>query len=348
MKTPTRPPTRKPGLSGSLAILIAITLLRGSVSADAVPVATSVLDGVWQVTSLETGGKEIPDAGKAIKLIFQGNDLTIKGQSMVDPNSIDSSKITIDTTKPPWTLDMVRIVNDKPVPEQTVGAIWKLEAETLTICLGTQSTQKTANAAVQRPASFATAAGTKEVLLKLSKETTAPAAQIKQLKAKTLDQQEAQKMRRRLTQIHGMLLVVASRQNGNFPDGKTSNEAFRTLCAKGLVDDEHIFSANPKAADQNIGDKASGYDKAVEPGECDISLVRGLNLNTSKPNLPLLFTSYKGHDGTIYVALSRVDGTCRIYETTDGIVKEEKDNTQVDVLSKAYGTIPENILSPAK
>lgn len=156
---------------------------------------------------------------------------------------------------------------------------------------------------------------------------------------------------RNLYQIWQALLAFTS-EGGEFPEGKSSNEAFRQLFLKGLIDDEKLFylgSAENKDGqpDGDIGTEKDGYKAALAPGECSFYYISGLTSDRDDSSLPIAYTKLTGEEeGLIYVIVVRVGGYCKVYKTTDGIVKDMRGGKMVDILSEEYGTNPGNIVAP--
>ena len=158
---------------------------------------------------------------------------------------------------------------------------------------------------------------------------------------------------KKLYQIYQCCFAYASGHDQHFPVGKTSNEAFRQLFIVGFVDDEKLFyiteiGNKEGLPDGDRGNAASGFAKALEPDECNISYVSGLTSDQDDATLPLLFAKISGEDGKIYVIVVRIGGQAKIYTTEDGIVLDKRNGQDVDIFSKEYGTDPANIVLPAK
>jgi prepilin-type N-terminal cleavage/methylation domain-containing protein len=96
-------------------------------------------------------------------------------------------------------------------------------------------------------------------------------------------------------QITILLKSYASDHNGNYPDAdkdnppQSSNDAFRFLFKRGLVQDEKIFTAasSPYEGDNNIGE-APEYEEALKAGENHWSMTKGLS-DSSSSIAPLIF-----------------------------------------------------------
>lgn len=157
---------------------------------------------------------------------------------------------------------------------------------------------------------------------------------------------------RSLYSIHLACFAYASGHDQKFPVGKTSNEAFRQLFIVGFVDDEKLFHLSEIGdkrgkPDGDRGDASTGFKKALEPEECNISYVSGLTAEDDS-NLPLLFAKVSGEDGNIHVIVVRIGGKANIYKTEDGRVFDERDGNKMDIFSAEYGTDPAAIVLPAK
>lgn len=157
---------------------------------------------------------------------------------------------------------------------------------------------------------------------------------------------------KKLYQIHQALFAYVSGADQMFPDGKSSNEAFRQLFVKGLVDDEKLFHLEGPEnkndqPDGDIGTEKDGFKAALAPGECSFYYISGLSVDRDDSTLPIAYIKVTGEeDGVIYVIVVRIGGNCKVYKTTDGIAKEKQDGKMVDILSEEYGTVTANILAP--
>ncbi len=155
---------------------------------------------------------------------------------------------------------------------------------------------------------------------------------------------------KQLYQVHQALFAYASGHEQQFPNPKdrNANAALRELFRVGMMDDEKLFCLGGTSCktDGNIGSKADDYAKALGPNENSISYVAGLASDRDDSTLPILRADYVGKSGLHYVVVARIGGATRVYETTDGIVLDKRNGTECDIFSKAYGTVPENILSP--
>lgn len=90
-------------------------------------------------------------------------------------------------------------------------------------------------------------------------------------------------------QIAVCLKSYAGDHGGHYPDGLTSNDAFRELMKEGLLDTEIVFSApnSPYVGDEKLG-TAPEYSLALQPGENHWAMTKGLT-DDSPGNSPLLF-----------------------------------------------------------
>jgi prepilin-type N-terminal cleavage/methylation domain-containing protein len=101
-------------------------------------------------------------------------------------------------------------------------------------------------------------------------------------------------------QILISLKSFAGDNNGNYPDGdkaadpQSSNDAFRLLFKRGLLEDERAFTcaSSPYEPDNNIGE-APDYDEALKAGENHWALTKGLS-DSSSGNAPLVFENPVG------------------------------------------------------
>ena len=118
-------------------------------------------------------------------------------------------------------------------------------------------------------------------------------------------------------QIHHALYAYAQGHDGAFPDGKSSNEAFRKLFQAGLLDDGKLFFIKPrigggKYPDGDFGTTDDGYAKALEPGECCFYYIRGGLINGGDPSRPIILTKVGGSDGKVFTIVVRVSGQSRV------------------------------------
>jgi prepilin-type N-terminal cleavage/methylation domain-containing protein len=96
-------------------------------------------------------------------------------------------------------------------------------------------------------------------------------------------------------QIIITLKNYAGDNGGNYPDAdkadqpQTSNDAFRILFKRGLLEDERAFTAaaSPYEGDNNIGE-SPGYEEAVKAGENHWAMTKGLS-DSASGNAPLIF-----------------------------------------------------------
>jgi uncharacterized protein (TIGR03067 family) len=106
------------------------------------------LQGTWQAQSITENGQDVPaeEAGK-LRLVFAGSTVTI----LTGEDKGPESTFTLDATNKPATMD----IKDKK--SGTTLAIYRLEADVLTICF--------ANPGETRPKEFASKRGAKQALL---------------------------------------------------------------------------------------------------------------------------------------------------------------------------------------
>lgn len=157
-----------------------------------------------------------------------------------------------------------------------------------------------------------------------------------------------------LRQIRLVCALYAETHEGKYPDGTTSNEAFRQLFITGLIDDENDFPSGEikrKITDNNIGTPENGYLQALAPGECRLTYIRGLIAGKTDPAIPLLYMQTVHGDGEVWMLGYTEGGEKILQPTTNGAVLQEHNGQQVDIFSEAYlkekyGIAPQDILKP--
>ncbi|RYD25860.1 MAG: hypothetical protein EOP86_26745, partial [Verrucomicrobiaceae bacterium] len=168
--------------------------------------------------------------------------------------------------------------------------------------------------------------------------------------------------------IYTWMQAYANDNNGKFPETPDfSNTAFRQFFMAKYLDDEQGFAipmdawlnhapGGNKKPDNDIGGEPD-FAQALMPGECSWAYVTGLT-PASDPTLPLLGNAFsetigvyarnrdkKGgvFEGKKAVWIS-VGGSARVVEPgKDLTVTEEKDGKAINVYSKEWGTVPENV-----
>ena len=146
----------------------------------------------------------------------------------------------------------------------------------------------------------------------------------------------------------------ANAHEGKFPDGKSSNEAFRQLFIAGLVDDEKLFQGrgtNKVIQDGNIGTQENGFLQALAPGECAYSYIRGRDTDEQSLRAPLIIAQVINTDGNPWVIFVRCGGTVESYSSINGTALEKWNGNQADrifeeYLKEYYGILPQDILKP--
>ncbi len=107
--------------------------------------------GTWAVTSSVRDGKEAPaDVVASIRRVVEGDHVTWTR----DGNGFAETKVSYDPTKSPRALNL--IPDGGPNRDKTILGIYKLEGDTLTICV--------ADADEPRPTAFEAPAGSKRTL----------------------------------------------------------------------------------------------------------------------------------------------------------------------------------------
>lgn len=158
----------------------------------------------------------------------------------------------------------------------------------------------------------------------------------------------------RVNSIHQACFAYASYHEGKFPDGKTSNEAFRQLFIAGIVDDEKLFQDrgnNKVIQDGNIGTQENGFLQALAPGECAYYYVRGLDIDEQRSTELLLFLPTVLTDGNLYMLSYRCNGNSNHDLITDKAIRETPnvkfdDRFFEEYIKEYYGIAPQDILKP--
>ena len=172
--------------------------------------------------------------------------------------------------------------------------------------------------------------------------------------------------------IFTMLSAWAADNDQTFPVAtQYSNDAFKELFKKQLVDTEKLFaiagdawhetspSGDKKGPDNNIG-TSPDYDQALMPGECAWAYTTGLE-TASNSLLPLLangfsetvgtYTKEKNKKGGVFNGMKNawvsVTGSAKVGDLSPDFKCMEKKGTQtVDVFSIDWGTNPDDVKNP--
>jgi uncharacterized protein (TIGR03067 family) len=106
------------------------------------------LQGAWKAVSLEADGKKRPDAEiKDFRMVVRGNNMNI------NPGNDDrKATFTLDPSKKLKEIALKPM--DGPAKGRTVTGIYRLEDDTLTLCIHNDSTKP-----ADKPDSFKTAPG---------------------------------------------------------------------------------------------------------------------------------------------------------------------------------------------
>ena len=83
-----------------------------------------------------------------------------------------------------------------------------------------------------------------------------------------------------------LLLFEYDQEEGNYPTGLTTNEAFQKFFAEGYTSSEEIFYAKTDWSTKPDGDTTASTD-VLDAGECGFKYVNGLSAGKSS-NLPIL------------------------------------------------------------
>lgn len=104
----------------------------------------------------------------------------------------------------------------------------------------------------------------------------------------------AAKSRMMWASSNGRMILIslksyAGDHDGTYPEGATSNDAFREIFKAGMLDDERPFTtaSSPYVPDNNIG-IAPDFKEALKPGENHWAMTKGLS-DESSGNAPLVF-----------------------------------------------------------
>ncbi|HEY2783663.1 MAG TPA: TIGR03067 domain-containing protein [Fimbriiglobus sp.] len=108
------------------------------------------MNGTWELTSGEVGGKKFPDSVvKTLTLILKDGNYTVKS-----PGPDDTGTVHYDETKKPKELDVKG--EEGPNKGKSYPAIYELDGDTLKICYDLDGKK--------RPTEFKSTAGTKQFL----------------------------------------------------------------------------------------------------------------------------------------------------------------------------------------
>lgn len=145
-----------------------------------------------------------------------------------------------------------------------------------------------------------------------------------------LNADEIELIMKQLYQIYQACSAYAQTNDQVFPDGKSSNEAFRELFIKGLVDDERLFFIHKdgfkrkRRPDGDIGTAQNQYKKALEAGECDFYYIRGQAKDRDDSNI-LSFVKVTGDDDRDHFLGVKTNGELVDLVIQNGVVQKSKD-----------------------
>lgn len=145
---------------------------------------------------------------------------------------------------------------------------------------------------------------------------------------------------KKMYQVQTACFACASSHDEKFPDGKSSNEAFRQLFIQDLLDDERLlsFSEKPGVPDLEISGKADGYAKALEPGECDLYFVR--NIGRDDMTTPLIFAWVENAHQLVSVC---ADGGAKLMDRSDQQLGKDK---AIERFLAKNNIDPKDVLAP--
>ena len=145
-----------------------------------------------------------------------------------------------------------------------------------------------------------------------------------------LNADEIELVKKQLFHIYQACSAYAQINDQVFPDGKSSNEAFRELFIIGLIDDEKLFFIRKNGIerkgepDGDIGTARNQYKKALEAGECDFYYVRGQAKDRDDSNI-LSFVKVTGDDDRDHFLGVKTNGELVDLVIQNGVVQKSKD-----------------------
>jgi RNA polymerase sigma factor (sigma-70 family) len=117
------------------------------------------LQGTWAVTAATldgtSDGREIDQIKQGLELVFKGDKVTIKVEA----------GFTLDPTKSPKQIDLSPSLGDPNQKDPTIRGIYELSGDDLRLCIGAPD--------AERPAAFASAKGSRIMLLALKRAKAA-------------------------------------------------------------------------------------------------------------------------------------------------------------------------------
>lgn len=164
-------------------------------------------------------------------------------------------------------------------------------------------------------------------------------------RSRIIPEMKAKAAMKQAYQIHQALYAAAQDNvGGGFPsknaDGSafaTSNDAYRQLFIRGLIDDEKLFYVQGSAwhagvkVDGDMGDAASNFSKALEKNENHWAYVSGLNAVSTPVDTPIVtdgssevpgvWVNDPSKKGGIwkgrFVIVVRVGGQAKVWDATE-------------------------------
>ena len=112
-------------------IMLGLLATSGQGNGDRAREDLKLLQGVWHGVSLESGGKTAPaDFVQKGRYVFKGNTVTI----FEGDKKLGRGKVVLDTSSSPKAIDLIAL--DGPDKGKTTVGIYKIEGDTLTLCIG--------------------------------------------------------------------------------------------------------------------------------------------------------------------------------------------------------------------
>ena len=171
--------------------------------------------------------------------------------------------------------------------------------------------------------------------------------------------------------IHGWLIGYANEHGGSFPEGESSNEAYRQLFKGSLGADEKQFAisgevthrAAPGGGPDGDTGTAPDFAQALEAGECGYAYVSGLS-SSDTARLPLIANAFSATPGVWskrkneiggvfqgrYGVVCRVGGSALAHEISaaDPCVKEKYNGQLMNIFTPGYEDMSFTVVNPLR